>query len=977
MNKYYCQLYRESLLKRYRFKNYRGVYLKPKGYTKMFMFSIIMLNMISYSYSFEAEDKATLSTKNNKQQAPIKVALDREDPIVRLIFDKLALQLELDITYTSYQSLKKALKAVEIGEQDFIGNIAYSKDRSLRYEFSYPTNIKHHYWISRAPLTQNTTQIKSQNILGKVIAFNPDIIDTERFKKLYPHVNFIHYEFIDDAEKLLDSGQVDLVMTQLSKESIKLSQRYNTLPIDSELSITPVSIISKKGTHKHLIKQFEEKISSDEFQQAINNKRHNIRYNLQQANIQQQVKTLDLNTNKTFQIKLEKRAPFTYFQEGKITGLAAEIITKSCKIINIKCNLINTENESWDSMHNSFLNKEIDAIAPYSVTSDRQNKTYFSNAIYQGDMVIIKREGFRNNVYTNVYELFFEKIGVIDNGFSQILFNKIFPRKKLHVYKNIDALYAALLHGEIDYTTATKSAINARLKSDNSLSLVYDKSIGSIEPVLISIGFQKNEEGLKLAKLFNLAFNMVNIDKLQQKYTDKDDYQQRLRRQKQREVWVWASFICIATGLILILLKFRINSMTDDLTRLGNRRKLKNDIPNKLNDTQSLIYLKIQRFKEINDLYGQSESEHILKSIACALPKIFTTGQYYSVNTNAFFIIGNYSKNQRIEIFKQLSEIIIKPLNTLEPHKINCNIVYFKNATSHQNTDDLENIIYIAMDRLIADQNKILLEINNDVVKEIKQIMTFRKDLYNAVKNKELTAYLQPIIDLKNKNITGIEGLSRWVYQGKVLTPYFYFDDLAVLRLEAELDFIMIEILDDVFQELSKKQLISNSFKLNINITSKSLRQSKRLFQYLEKLKTPAQNICIEILEDTIINDEVFNTIKHLTSMGFQVAIDDFGAGFVSIEHLKSPHISKVKLDRSLFPINIIDSDIDLKALYSLVDFLNNFSKEIVMEGVETKQQAEFLLTQNINFAQGYFFAKPMPLDDLKKLLKKDDICKN
>lgn len=223
-----------------------------------------------------------------------------------------------------------------------------------------------------------------------------------------------------------------------------------------------------------------------------------------------------LNVQRSLKVKLENISQFAQYQhDGKVKGINADIVFKACDILLLKCELASQPDETWESMYADLVNKRIDILVPVSVSQQRKSDVYFSDTYYQPEAVLIKRENYKDNVYSNVSELIVERIGVIKEDFFEELLGKMLPNKVLHVYKTQNELVKALLGKEVDYIVLNRANFNQILReADNLLPLEEDLFIGSFYSSEIAMGFPKNSMGASLAPLFTRAIKMIDTQKI-------------------------------------------------------------------------------------------------------------------------------------------------------------------------------------------------------------------------------------------------------------------------------------------------------------------------------------------------------------------------------------------------------------------------------------------------------------------------------
>ena len=230
-----------------------------------------------------------------------------------------------------------------------------------------------------------------------------------------------------------------------------------------------------------------------------------------------------------------------------------------------------------------------------------------------------------------------------------------------------------------------------------------------------------------------------------------------------------------------------------------------------------------------------------------------------------------------------------------------------------------------------------------------------RNDIFEIIRNKQLSLVFQPIYDLKTKSITGFECLSRFQTE-PYHAPDYWFNKANTSGIGEILELFAIE------EALNFLPAIPEQYYIALNISPKHLTSP-----YLQAMldKAPLHRIVMEVTERESIPDyHAFrNAIRHFRDRGMRLAVDDAGAGFASFQHILELQADIIKLDRSLI-VNI-NSDHRKRALVAaLIGFAKETKSKVLGEGVETLAELEALQELGAQTIQGYFFSHPLPLED-------------
>lgn len=236
----------------------------------------------------------------------------------------------------------------------------------------------------------------------------------------------------------------------------------------------------------------------------------------------------------------------------------------------------------------------------------------------------------------------------------------------------------------------------------------------------------------------------------------------------------------------------------------------------------------------------------------------------------------------------------------------------------------------------------------------------------SAIENEEIIPYVQPYVD-KDSNMVGVEVLARWLHPSKgVINP----DLFIPLAEESGLIIPMTKsLMNQVQKKLSPHQgCFSEEFNISFNISAKHCTQSELLedsLGFLNALSEAKVALSFELTERELIEGtrearELFDAL-HLHHV--QLAIDDFGTGHASLNYLNLFHFDVLKIDRSFVQM-VGTNSVSMHIVENLLDLAVRLDMKTVAEGVETEEQAKYLISHGVDYLQGYFFFKPMPLDE-------------
>lgn len=417
-------------------------------------------------------------------------------------------------------------------------------------------------------------------------------------------------------------------------------------------------------------------------------------------------------------------------------------------------------------------------------------------------------------------------------------------------------------------------------------------------------------------------------------------------------------------------------SITDNLTNLPNRNAFYNNLDNKIkldeDNKLTILFLDVNRFKIINDAFGHSAGDTLLRSITERLINLTNDHTFlYRLGGDEFcFILDN-----SLECLGFIKKIFI----CLEaPFLINDNYVYITSSLGitrypedGDNPEELLKNAEIAMYKAKEKGGDYYDFFKADPIETSIEKLSIENDLYNALKNNEFILHYQPIYSLYPSEISGFEVLIRWIHPKKGLISPGSFIPIA------EDNGLIVPIGKWILKSACKQfksflERVNPNLKLYVNISTKQLQHlsfSQIILEILEETNFNPSNLELEITETSIMNNLADNIDKliELKKIGINIALDDFGVGYSSLNYLRQLPINTLKIDKS-FIDNIPENENNSTITKTMIQLGHNLGLEIVAEGVETLDQVEFLTTNKCDKFQGFLFSKPLPLEKTKAL---------
>ncbi len=411
----------------------------------------------------------------------------------------------------------------------------------------------------------------------------------------------------------------------------------------------------------------------------------------------------------------------------------------------------------------------------------------------------------------------------------------------------------------------------------------------------------------------------------------------------------------------------------DNLTAIYNAEgfatKVKQLLEEEPNVPRVIVCSNIKDFKMINELFGSKVADGVLVNIARQLIKNCSgTDSVPARLENDRFALCMRKDRYSDELFNDVAQRAVRvPGN--EYYKVLCHIGVYSITDPSLPVSEMCEKAILAMEQIKGNVKNRVAHYNAEISDKLKKEQEIVNELKNAINNKEFTFYIQPIVDADG-NSKGGEALARWVRPKKGVVPPASF--IPVFERTG-----FITVLDKYIWEKACEVLRQWQ---NIGIMDKylSVNISPRDFFYVDVYNTltllvqkygiePA-NLKLEITESAIMSDVDSRValIKKLREFGFSVAMDDYGKEHYSLSSLKDIPLDAVKIDMKCLK----DSENDSKSkeiLKSVLDLAKQLDFKTITMGVETEEQLNSLTEMGTDLYQGYYFAKPMSVDDFEQ----------
>jgi diguanylate cyclase (GGDEF)-like protein len=417
----------------------------------------------------------------------------------------------------------------------------------------------------------------------------------------------------------------------------------------------------------------------------------------------------------------------------------------------------------------------------------------------------------------------------------------------------------------------------------------------------------------------------------------------------------------------------------DQLTNLPNRGLFRDIVQRELTRADDLrpfavLFMDLDRFKEINDTLGHHYGDRLLESIGPRISAGLRTGDVLARlggDEFALLLPGLRTPRDAERVAERVCERLAEPFELSDfTVEVEASIGIAWSGDADANVDDLLRRADVAMYSAKAD-NVPLRFYSSDRDEHSPERLGLVADLRRGIERRELVLHYQPKLDLRTGETAGVEGLVRWVHPSLGLLQPHAFIDLA--ERTGLIKSLTLAVIDLAVEQAARWQAAGTPLTVAVNVPVRSLLDPAFPGQVAERLARealPPSSIAIEITESTMLADPdaALAVLSALGAMGVKMAIDDFGTGYSSLAYLKRLPVSELKIDRT-FVCNLVDGRNDEVIVRSTIELGHNLGLRVVAEGVEDEETLDELRRLGCDEAQGYHLSRPVPAGELERWL--------
>lgn len=424
-------------------------------------------------------------------------------------------------------------------------------------------------------------------------------------------------------------------------------------------------------------------------------------------------------------------------------------------------------------------------------------------------------------------------------------------------------------------------------------------------------------------------------------------------------------------------------AFNDQLTGLPNRKsfnKILNQIIKKAYKTKSkfaVLFLDLDGFKMINDTLGHDKGDYLLEKVAIRLKLLLGENDFLARIGGDEFIILTHNFDSEDEI-KEICKMILKSFDY--PFNLSVGDIYTSTsigvATYPNDGDDAKELVKnadIAMYKSKESGKGNYLFYKSVMLDNLNLTLKLTNDLHRSIDQGELEVFYQPQNDTFAHNIRGVEALVRWNHPilGTIGPDLF----IPIAEHTGLIMEIGGWVLDQACKDFNKLREISKDItSLGVNLSVNQIRSSslvKQVKSTLEKNQVEPKHLELEITESCLLNDadHILDILDQLKSLRVRIAVDDFGTDYSSLRYLKQLPLDRIKIAKN-FIDGIGSSKTDEAIIAAIIYLGRKLDLNLIAEGVEFKEQLDFLSELACDEIQGFYFNEPMTFEKLECVLR-------
>lgn len=379
------------------------------------------------------------------------------------------------------------------------------------------------------------------------------------------------------------------------------------------------------------------------------------------------------------------------------------------------------------------------------------------------------------------------------------------------------------------------------------------------------------------------------------------------------------------------------------------------------------FYFNLKSFGLLSYKYGGAEGDLMIKRYAVAVRKWLAEDETLAhLGGDNFMALVKKSRTAEFLHLLEKVEVTAKYMGRVVPVYIAAAAGAYEITAKDRDPGNIMNGLSIAVS--YARQHKLPYAFLTDkMLEETVDVQRMEQMLPEALEKREFQVYYQPKVDIRTGQIVGTEALARWIHNGEVIQPFRFIPTMERNGFIIHLDLYILKRVCEAINEWIEKgyKLVPISVNISRNDISgvghDPRMLAERIIRIIKEYDIDPKYIIIEVTETTEASEQkdLYDFIKNMSEAGIATSIDDFGTGCSTLSVLRDFPVNEIKIDRSFINHEAFSTQ-DQIIIKSIIQMARQLNLNVITEGVETEEQARFLLELGCNHAQGYLYDKPL-----------------
>lgn len=412
----------------------------------------------------------------------------------------------------------------------------------------------------------------------------------------------------------------------------------------------------------------------------------------------------------------------------------------------------------------------------------------------------------------------------------------------------------------------------------------------------------------------------------------------------------------------------------DTLTGLANRSRFQAQLHALLHGQdgatapRAVLSMDLDRFKNINDTLGHEVGDYVLKQVADRLRSVLGNDDVLArLGGDEFAILLHDGRAERaLAVAREVSGLLRKPFwYDSQSLDVGASIGV---ARAPEHGSDALGLMRSAEQAMYASKRDHVMVVEYSPASDRQQSqLSLLSDLQVAMEQGQLTLFFQPKVSVRSESVRSVEALIRWIHPERGLIPPDVFIPFA--EQTGYIKELTLWAIEAGLKQCAEWRAGGLALRVAVNVSTRDLLSEHlptQVGELLREYRLPPRALCLEITESGFMSEpqRALKVLEALASLGVKLAIDDYGTGYSSLAYLMQLPVHELKIDRAF--VSDIGKDPRLATIVrSTVDLGHNLGLSVVAEGVEDDEAWQCLCEYGCDVAQGYYFAPPMPANEL------------